>query len=293
MAFSFRLTFTGLCAFVPRLLNTGERNQGTILLVNATTPVEDLNLHTHLVNHDPKIEIHGKKIDVTGFDFRFEFIRNSGTPGTTAPDELLPIDALPTPKPPFPAPDTDDDHDSYWIMDMAAIDAGNVANDCFGAQPTQVTARFKLTAGFLSTSRMVEDQNDGSDILWNFQKSETATPKITRPIAAEIAVTCIADADQVVLIRKRFGSTAEERIALLPVAGEVVLAVENLCDSTPTVGPSEGQNPTLLGEISDFGWFYRLVANQPPLLYLPYPVPGSGLTDTMCPPARFPQHPSA
>jgi hypothetical protein len=291
MAFSFRLTFTGLCALVPRQLSLGERPQGRVLLVNARSsddaPVEDLNLHTHLDSHDPAIEVHGLKTAIDNYDLWVEFLRADGSPGTTYPSELVPIDILPTPKPPAPRPDKEDDRDPYWIMDMAAINAGSVDNACFAASPTKVLARFKLTAGYLSTSRMVEDQNSGEDIIWTFRKSETATPYTSRPIAAEFAITCIADADKVVLVKRKFGSLNEERIDLTPVAGEIVLAVENLCYS-----PQEG-DPKYLREISDFGWFYRLVAQQPPVLYLPYSPREGGLTDTMCPPARFPQHPDA
>lgn len=294
MAFSFRMTFTGLCAFVPRALQAGERPQGRVLLVNATTPVDDLNLHVVLNPHTPTIQFHGTKQEIRRQDVRVEFVRADGTPGSTTPAELVPVDLqIPNPKPPAPRPNTDDDRDHYWIMDMAALAAGPVANECFDPQPLleniRVTSRVKLNAGFLSTSHMVEAENDGSDLLWAFRKSDTATtPATTRAIAAEFAVTALADADRVLLVLTSWDTGAEQRIPLDPVAGEVIVAVENLCGGDcEYLADDEGN----IRVIADFGWFYRLAA-VPAVLHLPYQE-GGGLTDTVCPPARYPAHPNA
>lgn len=292
MAFSFRFTFTGMCAFVPRQLGLAEHPQGTVLLVNATNPIDDLNLHAKLEDHTPTIEVHGLKRNLIGYDIRVEFRKANGDLGSTIPSELAILDILPNPKPDQPRPNTDDDRDPFWIMDMAALKVSSLSAKCFDPVPPKalVAARFKLTAGFLSTSRMVEDKNDGTDIPWNFQKSSTATAPLIqkRPIAAEFAVTGIADADKMILILTPFGAAAET-IELTPVAGEIVLAVENNCDCSP--GPEDGARGIRL--ISDFGWFYRLLETQPESLHLPYVADGGGLTDTQCPPARYPQNPLA
>lgn len=276
MAFTFRMTFTGLCAFVPRRGGS----EGSVLLVNTQDLADDLNFHSILHAHEPRVVLQGEPINFLGKVLSYSVTGSA----TIEPNTLQPVDILlPTPPPTKPVPGTDQHRGIYWIANMADLEGGSVHEDCFKIPPntdTRVAARVKLSAGFLSTSRMVKSLF-GDDLEWNFKKSRNGPVKFVRAIAAEFSVTALVNGDE---IRLNFFDPTTGQTSfrtLRPVGGEVAVQVENSCFC-------EDQG----GALEDFALFYRL-SQARGAIHLPYRPEGGDLSDTLCPPARFEPHPSA
>lgn len=274
MAFLFRMTFNGLCAFVQRQTAAGEPSQGTVLLPEARTPVEDLNVHLELRRHDPQIHFRGMARPLRGKQV-------SVVAAGATPSELQLVWAGIPSGQTVPTINTDEDRDAHWIADMGALGAGGVANDCFGALPNaRVAARVKLSFGTLATSRIIEDVN-GNDQEWAFRRSFTATPTLIRAMASEFSLTALVPGTSATVRLVDTSTGGVDEFQLEPIGSEVVIDITNLCTCDDGTGP-----------IEDFSWFYRLAAN-PAAIVLPYPNGGGGISDTYCPPARYPAHPQA
>src|SRR4029078_9357752 len=112
----------------------------------------------------------------------------------------------------------------------------------------------------------------GKDLVWDFKKSFTdERPSLVRAMAAEFSLTALVTSDVSVLRLKDLSSGQVQLVPLNPVAGEVVVGVNNLCGDCEDKG----------GPLEDFAWFYRLV-KSPGTISLPYRQAGGGLTDTYC-----------
>ncbi|MFY9819960.1 MAG: hypothetical protein WAM82_01160 [Thermoanaerobaculia bacterium] len=276
MAFLFKMTFTGLCAFVP----SDPLGSGTVLLVNSQGSADDLNFHGPLdQQHVPRMRLQSTTPSLLGKVLSYSVV----APATIEPNTLQLIDAtFPPPLPEQPAAGTAQERGVFWIANLAEIDGGNVDDSCFGMLPNpRVAARVKLSAGFLTTSRMVE-KPAGDDIVWNFKKSSSsATPTLIRAMAAEFSLTALVNGDaiNINIFEPATGMTSSQ--TLQPVGGEVVVEIENSC-----FRPDDG------GALEDFVFFYRL-SRVRTTIQLPYRTEGGDLSDTLCPPARFPAHPMA
>ena len=274
MAFIFRMTFTGLCAFVQRSGGA----EGSVLLVNTDNLADDLNFHSELHVHEPRVIVQGQPISLKGKVLSYSVIN-----GVMAPDTLQPVEIpLPVPPPTKPSPNTDQARGIYWIANMADVEGGNAHDDCFsGTLPNaKVAARVKLSSGYLSASRMVKSLS-GDDLEWNFRKSHEGTVSFVRAMAAEFSVSGIVTGDLVrlAIFDGATGQTAYYDLA--PVGGEVSVGVDNSCFCEDKEGPLE-----------DFALFYRLARDRG-AIHLPYRFPGGDLSDTLCPPARLAPHPNA
>lgn len=274
MAFLFRMTFTGLCAFVPR----DPQGAGTVLLINSQAPADDINFHCDLNQHVPRMRLHSEAISLLGKVVSYSVTDSA----TIEPNTLQLIDAaFQPPLPTKPVPGTEQERGVFWIANMAEIDGGNVDDSCFGMLPNpRVAARIKLSAGYLSTSRMVEVPS-GDDIEWNFQKSFTSNPTLVRAMAAEFSLSALVNGDEININIFDPSTGISIRETLRPVGGEVVVPIENSCFCVDSGGPLE-----------DFALFYRLSKSRG-AIHLPYRTRGGDLSDTLCPPARFSPHPSA
>jgi hypothetical protein len=271
MAFLFRMTFTGLCAFVPR----NPQGAGTVLLVNTQATADDINFHCDLHPHVPRMRLRSEAISLLGKVLSYSVT----SPATIEPNTLQLIDdTFPAPLPTKPTPGTEQERGVFWIANMAEIDGGSVDDSCFGPLPnSRVTARVKLSAGTLTASRMIEVPA-GADIEWNFKKSSTGDPTFVRAMAAEFSLTALVNGTEIQLhiFDPSTGVTIHE--TLRPVGGEVVIPIENSCFCVDKGGPLE-----------DFAFFYRL-SNSRGAIQLPYRAQGGDLSDTLCPPARFAPH---
>jgi hypothetical protein len=280
MAFLFKMTFTGLCAFVP----SDPPGSGTVLLLNTQGSADDLNFHGSLDPHVPRMRLQSGTPSLAGKVLSYSVV----APATIEPNTLQLVDAtFPPPLPTQPAAGTEQERGVFWIANMAEIEGGNVNDSCFGTllNNTLVTARVKLSAGSLTTSRMAEEPN-GKDIIWNFKKSSSSvTPTLIRAMAAEFSLAALVNGDaiNINILDPVTGATSSQ--TLQPVGGEVVVQIENSC--------FRSNDPNQLGRpLNDFAFFYRL-AGPHGALHLPYPTEGGDLSDTLCPPARFPAHPLA
>jgi hypothetical protein len=180
-----------------------------------------------------------------------------------------------------PAPNTDEERGIYWLSNMGELEGGSVDDSCFGTLPNvRVAARVKLSAGYLTTSRMVEVPT-GDDIEWNFRKSSNGSPVLVRAMAGEFSLTAIVNSSEIHVDILDQPTGVVTRETLQPIGGEVVLPIENSCQCKDEGGPLE-----------DFAYFYRL-SKARGNIHLPYRVDGGDFSDTLCPPARFPAHVSA
>jgi len=273
--FFFRMTFTGLCAFVPRQGGP----EGSVLLVNTEDLADDLNFHSTLHAHEPRVWLQGQPISLRGKILSYS-VANAAT---IEPSVLQPVEIqLPTPPPTKPTPGTDQQRGIYWISNMGELEGGSVDDTCFGTLPNKkVVARVKLSAGFLSTSRIVKSLS-GDDLEWNFKKSRNSNKApIVRAMAAEFSLIALVNGTEIQLNLFDPTTGLSSTYALSPVGGEVMVQVENSCFCDDPEGPLE-----------DFALFYRL-SQARGAIHLPYRAAGGDLSDTLCPPARFPPHLSA
>lgn len=274
MAFLFRMNFTGLCAFVPR----DPQGAGTVLLVNTLDPADDLNFHGELHQHVPRVRHSGKTISLFGKEISYSVTG----PATIEPNTLQLNDQTVTP--PLPTkPTPEQARDVFWIANMAELEGGIADDSCFGVLPnSRVSARVRLSAGFLSASRIIEVPG-GDVIAWNFKKSSSidSVPTLVRAMAAEFSLTALVNGTEITLDILDHSTATTTTETLKPVGGEVVVLIENSCFCSDERGPLE-----------DFAFFYRLAKTRG-ALHLPDRTNGGDLSDTLCPPARFAPHASA
>lgn len=254
MAFPFRMTFTGLCALVPNTNGT----EGTVLLVDASNPPGTTNLHVHV----PSLRYRGQKYSLAGT----EVFLNLTNPQPPALELFWPIPPPPSPShPQMPAPGEEDS--LHWIAELADSIAP-LKGGCFSnPRPAFITSRIKLRAGHLSTSYLIEDRTDPSNIQVLPWALEDADGHIGfyRAMAAQFSLNAMIDGGTI--------DISTYSIPLVEVAGEAVVEVENACGCTDRDG-----------ELEDFAWFFDL--STATTTYIPV-LQGGGATDTMCPPARF------
>lgn len=288
MSFLFRMTFTGLCAFVPRELQGAERLQGTVLLVNTEDWPDDLNFHGQVRQHEPGVWIRGERIPLRGKELSF-----SVAPTATIEPSYLQYVNVPLPTQMKPTPRTDEARHVHWIANMEEFGGGKVADECFDPlfgplqedkkENKKVAARVRLNAGVLSTSRIIKSTKDPlDDVVWDYQVAYRGKVITQRAMAGEFSLTALVmNDDQIRLDIFDFETSSTDTKWLTQLGGEVVVPVENSCYVGDDRSPLE-----------DFAWFYRLCEDRG-ALHLPY-IPGGGdYTDTMCPPAKFPAHPLA
>jgi hypothetical protein len=269
MAFPFRMSFTGLCAFVPNTNGT----EGTVLLVNAGVVTGFRHIHY------PWLRYRGQKYTLANSEVTIQLTNPQPSVLQVFSPSLPPAPTPPTAQ--VPRPQSDDEHSIFWVADLDAAGA-ILQNSCFDSQkPPFVTSRIKLTAGNLSTSHLMEDQTSQAsvkDLGWNLlDSSGNAAPKFNmRALATQFSLNALIDSGQVTVS----SSSSTVTLALQPTAGEAVVEIGNTCDCIDDQGP-----------LIDCGWFFDL-ANAT-TIYLPTRSPGAGVTDTMCPPARFAANPHA
>jgi hypothetical protein len=268
MAFPFRMTFTGICAFVPNINAT----EGTVLLVSAGIATGKRDAHY------PWLRYRGQKYDLT----KSEVTLSLTNPQPAVLQIFSPALPAPTPlKAQIPTVATDEERSIFWIADMAA--AGATLNpNCFSpTRPTFVTSRIKLNSGSISTSRMLEDrkfQGAVTDLEWALidPNSGNSAPQFNdRAMAGEFSLNVLIDGGQILIQ----GASSTTSLTLSPAAGEACVDIGNTCDCVDDQGP-----------LDDFGWFFDLANST--TIFLPTRT-GGGVTDTMCPPARFAPNPNA
>lgn len=264
VAFPFRMAFTGLCALVPNTNGV----EGRVLLVNAGTASGVKHAHV------PWLRYRGHKYSLAGT----EVTLNLTNPNPATLRLFQP--PLPPPTPPFahrPTPQTDEERSVHWIAELSAAIAP-LKPTCFDARrPTFITSRIKLTAGHLSTSRIIEDpllQGTVVTLGWGlFDSLGNPVPNFHQVIAAQFQLNALIDGGHIVI------SPGPPQIPLLAAAGEALVEVGNTCSCVDTFDPLE-----------DFSWFFDLTTAT--IIFLPSRT-GGGATDTMCPPAKFPANPLA
>jgi len=273
------MTFTGLCAFVPKTPATGQPIvEGTVLLVNATPPVEDLNFHSPLSPHAPILRYMSDTMKLQGKELAID--------ATDAKPYPLSLVTGLVSNPQEPNKRSDEDRDTFWITRMEDLGVTGVSDHCFDTLLGNgiVAARIKLNAGYLSTSELIRNSDTGEITTLIFYTGfDSISPKLTRAMAAEFTLRLQVPGDHMNLLVTENGQTTP--ILLRPVGEEVSVHIENLCGKD--CSPHEKGSPSF-----DFAWFYRIAKERSPIL-LPYPKDGGGLTDTYCPPAMFPAHPKA
>jgi hypothetical protein len=261
MAFPFRMSFTGLCVLVPNTNNT----EGTVLLVNASTPTGFRHVHY------PWLRYQGQKHDLA----KSEVTISLANPQPAVLQIFSP--ALPAPAPhtaQVPTAGTDEERSVFWIADMASAGAVMNPNCLATTRPIFVTSRIKLKAGNVSTSRILEDRKFQSAITaleWALiDANGNSAPNFNeRAMAGQFSLNVLIDSGQIIIA----AASSTTNLTLAPAAGEACVDIGNTCDCVDDQGP-----------LQDFGWFFDLANTT--TVFLPTRT-GGGVTDTMCPPAKF------
>jgi len=321
VSFSFRLGFTGLCAFVPHpggdrarvlLLGCGEDGghchdgHGAHPCGNAMEP------HVPALVFEKRFFAGGnrRQPDITFFhdtvewglcllaNLDLEILSNSTSPFTMESPGVGPT----------VCPSGTDLSRLSWVAPIEKLrpGAGHVTESCLDSDgskvPRDIVARVRIDRGTLSTRELT--RTNGQIIQWQFAPL-TGGDVVHRQALAEVVELALDEpGDQIVLSARPFrGVGRAKRIALAPTAGsnEVVAMVK--CIPIEDVFGLRPVEPVRFGDRRSrdqhFEHYYRISAADPGVGLGPVPeaaaacpatAPGFGpplATNPMCPPSWF------
>jgi hypothetical protein len=314
MSYTFRVLFSGLCAFVPeRPFATGDPGAVTVLLPNVLNPralknkasnetdVDVLNPHFPLVSFD-LADLHPqspRKADLRrkdtgrgaclllGEEFSF-ILRNA--PAAQQAVAAPPAVAVASFDPQADPQNLRDESSLFWLARLGQANPGAIVDRALldfskDMNLEKVIARARLTQGALRVSQRSEKD-------CTFEPAGNGHPDITQRIATELALDFEGVEGNVVIVTR---GKAQRSITLSPVARPdlVEVRIQNIEIDDFLGIPLNLRNKK---EVPDFEVFYDLLAkpaNQGAVVVPRFPKqpdPGDDVTlqnPSLCPPSEL------